>query len=214
MTVRTVEQLSDRLAEDLAWRKKELSELKSIIRSGKTSSTRRRALIRSAVAILYAHWEGFIKNSSQCYLEYVAMQRLNYSQLSSNFVAFAMKSQLNAATSSNKASVFIAVCDLLLSSADTRCRLPYKRVLRTGSNLSSAVLRELVLLLGLDFSFYETKANLIDKSLVKARNTIAHGSFLTIEQGDFLDLLQEVLTMIEIYRNQIENAAVLQEFRN
>ena len=51
MSIRTAEQLSDRLSTDLAWRKKELSELKSLVESRNVSPQRHSALIRSGICI-------------------------------------------------------------------------------------------------------------------------------------------------------------------
>ncbi|MBD2666493.1 MAE_28990/MAE_18760 family HEPN-like nuclease [Richelia sinica] len=66
MKIRTVEQLSDILARELAWRKVELSALKSLIDSKSFASGKRKALLRSGITILYAHWEGFVKVAAKC----------------------------------------------------------------------------------------------------------------------------------------------------
>lgn len=213
MNIRTAEQLEYAIAEDIAWRKKELSEVKAIVQSNQTSAIRRKALIRSGVAMLYAHWEGFIKNSSQLYLEFVLSKRLTYRQLSSNFVAIAMKSKLNQAAQSSKASIFIPVCDFFFNNLDERCRFSPDNQVNTQSNLGSNVLKELTLLLGLDYSFFETKEIFIDIKLVECRNIIAHGSYLIIDKDDFLDRLDRVLLMLENFRNQIENAAINEQYR-
>ena len=126
MSIRTTEQLSDKLSTDLAWRKKELSEVKSLVETRKVSPQRHNALIRSGICILYAHWEGFVKLASNSYLEYVAMQKLRYDQLNSNFLALAMKTKLNEARDTNKPSLYIPVCDFFISNLNTKCSLPYK----------------------------------------------------------------------------------------
>ncbi|MGB3758923.1 MAG: MAE_28990/MAE_18760 family HEPN-like nuclease [Rivularia sp. (in: cyanobacteria)] len=87
MKLRTAEQLSDKLSDELAWRKKELSEVKSLVET-KFSLSKHDALIRSGICLLYAHWEGFVKLAANSYLEYVRMQKLCYKDLSSNFLAF------------------------------------------------------------------------------------------------------------------------------
>jgi len=94
MSIRRLEELNDQLSSELAWRKKELSVIKSLIDTGSFSTSKKTALLRSGVTILYAHWEGFIKQAASIYLEFVSMQRLPYDKLSANFVALAMKSKL------------------------------------------------------------------------------------------------------------------------
>ena len=212
MSVRTVEQLSDKLAEDLIWRKRELSEVKSLVEQRSISSQRHNALIRSGLVILYAHWEGFVKSASSSYLEYVSMQRLRYEQLSSNFLALAMKMKLSEARGTNKPSLYIPVCNFFLFELSQRCSLPYKDVISTASNLSSEILREITYSLGIDFSPYSTKSVLIDIKLLGSRNNIAHGNNLLVDREKYLELHFEVINMLDLFRNQIENAAISKSF--
>jgi hypothetical protein len=211
--IRTLEQLSDSLAEDLAWRKQELSALKSLIESASASSAKGKMLLRSGITILYAHWEGFIKSAASKYLEYVAMQRLKYSELSSNFIALGLKTKLNHANESNKATIFTEAVDFIRAQLDEQSSIPYKDVVQTGSNLSSSILREITCLLGLDYSLYETKQVLIDEKLLARRNSIAHGNFLQLDQPDYLELHEQVVGMMDIFRNQVENCATCDDFR-
>lgn len=214
MKIRTAEQLSDKLAEDLAWRKKELAAIKSLVESKTFSPQQHRVLVRSAVCILYAHWEGFIKLAANTYLDYVNNKRLTYQELSSNFLALAMKEKLKEAKETNKPSLYIPVCDFFRDELNQRCSLP-KDAISTASNLSSEVLEEISLLLGLDFSLYRTKKKLIDEKLLKTRNEIAHGGYLeAFDEDEYVELHPEVIGMLDMFRTQIENAVIQESFRN
>lgn len=213
MKIRTAEQLSDKLAEDLAWRKKELAAMKSLVESKTFSRQQHQVLLRSAVCILYAHWEGFIKLAANVYLDYVSNKKLTYQELSSNFLALAMKEKLKEAKETNKPSLYIPVCDFFRAELNQRCSLP-KDAISTASNLSSEVLEEITLLLGLDFSLYSTKKKLIDEKLLKTRNEIAHGGYLeAFDQDEYVELHPEVIGMLDRFRNQIENAGIQESFR-
>lgn len=135
MSIRTTEQLSDRLSEDLAWRKKELAAIKSLVEAKNIPEGRHKALVRSAVCLLYSHWEGFVKLAANSYLEYVRLQKLTYQELSSNFLALAMKDKLKEAKETNKPSLYIPVCNFFISELNQRCRLP-EDAISTASNLS------------------------------------------------------------------------------
>jgi hypothetical protein len=213
MTIRTAEQLSDRLATDLAWRKKELSEMKSLIEAKNVSDQRHKALVRSGVCILYSHWEGFVKLAANSYLEYVISKKLTYQELSSNFLALAMKEKLKEAKETNKPSLYIPVCDFFISELNQRCILP-KDTISTASNLSSEILKEITYILGIDFSIYSTKSVLIDTKLLKTRNEIAHGNYSVFDRDEYLELHREVIGMLDLFRNQIENAAIQEKFRH
>ena len=214
MKIRTEDQLSDRLATDLAWRKKELSAMKSLIESKNVSDHKHKALVRSGVCILYSHWEGFVKLAAKSYLEYVISKRLMYQERSSNFLALAMKEKLKDAKETHKPSLYIPVCEFFLSELNQRCILPKpKDVISTASNLSSEILKEITYILGIDFSIYSTKSVLIDTKLLKTRNEIAHGNYSVFDRDEYLELHREVIEMLDIFRNQIENAAIQKKFR-
>ena len=212
MSIRTEQELSDRLATDLAWRKMELSEMKSLIESKNVSDQRHKVLVRSGVCILYSHWEGFVKLAANSYLEYVISKKLTYQQLSSNFLALGMKEKLKEAKETNKPSLYIPVCEFFLSELNQRSILP-KDVISTGSNLSSDILKEITYNLGIDFSRYSTKSVLIDTKLLKTRNEIAHGEYSVFDRDAYLELHRDIIGMLDIFRNPIENAAIQKKFR-
>ena len=212
MNIRTAEQLSDRLATDLAWRKKELSEMKSLIEAKNVSDQRHKVLVRSGVCILYSYWEGFVKLAANSYLEYVISKRLTYQELSSNFLALAMKEKLKEAKETHKPSLYIPVCEFFLSELNQRCILP-NDVISTASNLYSEILKEITYILGIDFSIYSTKSVLIDTKLLKTRNEIAHGEDSVFDRAEYLEVHREIIGMLDIFRNQIENAAIQKKFR-
>ena len=211
MKLRTTEQLSDKLSNELAWRKKELSEVKSLVETKSFSPSKHKALVRSAICLLYAHWEGFVKLAANSYLEYVRMQKLSYEKLSSNFLALAMKDKLKEAKETNKPSLYIPICDFFLDELNQRCKLP-EDIISTASNLSSEILKEITHILGIDFSPYSTKSILIDTKLLKKRNEIAHGEYSIFDKEEYIELHVEVIAMLDIFRNQIENAAINKDY--
>ncbi|MEA5510672.1 MAE_28990/MAE_18760 family HEPN-like nuclease [Crocosphaera sp. UHCC 0190] len=212
MKLRNIEQLSDKLSDDIAWRKKELSEVKSLVERKDISDQRHQLFIRSGVCILYSHWEGFVKLAANSYLEYVRLKKIRYDQLSSNFLALAMKDKLKEAKETNKPSLYIPVCDFFLVELNKKCSLP-KDAISTASNLSSETFQEITNILGIDFSIYSTKSKLIDEKLLKTRNEIAHGNYLLIDRDEYIELHTEVIGMLETFRNQIENAAINEDFK-
>ena len=98
---------------------------------------------------------------------------------------------------------------LFCTSLDCQANIPYKKVVDTKSNLSSTVLVDIIATLGLNLSLFSTRLKFIDSNLVNPRNHIAHGQALDLSLDEYLALHDEVLTLIEIYRNEIENASVL-----
>ena len=168
--IRTSDELLEKVAEDLIWRRKELTELKGIVNKSKDNLILSRVLLRTSVAILYAHWEGFVKKSSHYYLEYVASQRLPYQRLTANFIALSIKSKFSELGGNEKLSAGVDLANFFCNSLTKKSNIPYRNGVDTQSNLSSKVLIDIITILGLDISSFETKFHFIDSNLVNPRN--------------------------------------------
>jgi MAE_28990/MAE_18760-like HEPN len=212
--IRTAEQLFDIVAEDLIWRKRELSYMKSLIEHRGSSASHTDSLIRGGVTLLYAHWEGFVKESATAYLRFVATQRLSYAELKSNFIALAMKKMLNEAKDTNKSLIYNDVCTFFLSRLSERSDIPWEDTINTKGNLSSDILRDIVCILDFEFRDYEIKSKIIDEQLLKIRNTVAHGRYLPIDKDEFLTLHDEIIPLMDLFFNQVTNAAINEDYKS
>ena len=207
--IRTLNDLSYRLSEDLVWRKKELSVLESLIDTKSFAQDKTNALIRSGIPLLYAHWEGYIKCAASAYLEFVSRQKdLKYCDLTYNFVAIAMKKKLNEASATNQSTIHNQVIQFLMESMEQRIDIPTDDAIKTGSNLSSSLFQQILALLGIEYKPYELKQKLIDEKLLKKRNRIAHGEYLDVDVASYKELHEKIIEMMELFKNQIENHAV------
>jgi hypothetical protein len=211
--IHTTEQLIDKIAEDLVWRRKELTILRDLVQKFQGEPLRSRVLIRGAVALLYAHWEGFVKKSSSYYLEYVASQRLPHKTLAANFIGLILRTKFFELGANEKISSGNNLADFFCTSMERRSNVPYRKVVDTKSNLSSKVLIDILNALGLDVAQFETRLMFIDTNLVNPRNHIAHGEVLDMSVEEYLILHNDVMALIETYRNEVENASVLGRFK-
>ena len=171
------------------------------------------ALRRAGVALLYAHWEGFVKAAGTAYVQFVANQRMTHRELRSNFLALAIKSKLHGAAESSKASVFNHVAEYFVDRLDERAKLLWDGAVQTKSNLSADRLREIITSLGLDYAPFEVKEKAVVERLREARNSIAHGRYMKIDGSEYERLHSEVLSLLEEYRGQIDVSASLKRFR-
>ncbi|WP_305064110.1 MAE_28990/MAE_18760 family HEPN-like nuclease, partial [Methanococcoides sp.] len=191
---------------DFAWRKKELTMIVSAVKTSTQHTLDTR--LRAATALLYAHWEGYIKNASIYYLNYISHRNLKYENLTDNFIALALRGEFITAQQAKKTSIHIKLVDALVNNLSDEAKIPYINVIETKSNLKWEVLKEILETLGFEYSFYETKAKLIDKKLVDNRNDVAHGQRMNIEKDDFINLYKQVMTMIEYFRTQIIDSVI------
>ncbi|EBA06588.1 hypothetical protein SSE37_10043 [Sagittula stellata E-37] len=198
------------LDREMAWRIKEIGVFK--VGAG-SNGPQRKPFIRAGVALLYAHWEGFIKNSSEIYLSYVESRALPYRDLKSCFVVFGLKGKINTLVESRKSLPNIEAMDFIFSKMDETAKLQINSAVNTDSNLTSKVFSNIAGSLDIDTSAYETKFNLIDSSLVDRRNKVAHGEYLDIKGSDFSSLVDDVLSLMRLYKTDIENAASLKCYK-
>ena len=203
--IRTLGMLQDFLDGEFSWRLKEVADLKIAVRKeiGETQKT----FIRASVPMIYAHWEGFVKNSTIGYLNFVNCQRLRYDQLTSCFIVFGIKRRLNELTQSHKARLNIEAVDFFFDELGNRAKIKPIKAIETKSNLNSNIFENISLSIGIDPSPYKTRYNFIDISLLKRRNEIAHGKYIDLEVEDCRTLADEVLFLMRKYKDDIEYAA-------
>jgi hypothetical protein len=209
--IRTLDQLQTILDSDFSWRLKEIATLKIIVRSSDNLS--RSTAVRASIPLLYGHWEGFIKNSSTHYLDYVNGQSLTYRELKSCFIVFGVKRKINDLVSSQNSSVSIATLEFLRDELDERAKLNIESAIRTESNLSSKVFANIAKSIGINTQGYESRYHLIDESLLNRRNHIAHGEYLDVDSEGFRELADEILYLLRSYKTDIENAVSLKEYK-
>jgi hypothetical protein len=210
MKVRSLSELNEVLSDDLAWRKRELTTMKFMVEESRTHEAS--VLARSGVCLLYAHWEGFVKEASTAYLCYVARLGLKYNQLRPSLVALSIRAQFSSAEATSRVIVRTSVTEFLLSSMNEAATVPWRDAVETRSNLNTEVLKEIACLVGLDFNHYATKAKFIDGVLLFSRNSIAHGKRETITVSDYQDIHVQTVDLINVFRDDIENAAVTEGF--
>lgn len=184
--IKTVEQLEELLVQDLAWRKKEMISLKILVEKDKVNEP---ILLRAGIALLCAHFEGFIKRASNCYVGYVSQQKKLYSELKENFTALKMEKEFKSCSKSDKHSVHKKLLILHKELLTKRFIEKYDEnnpFISTHSNPSSAELEEILETIGIESDIFETKATYIDSSLLEKRHKVVHGERSDLDKEDFL----------------------------
>ncbi len=215
MTIRTIGELADRLDEGIAWRRIELQALKAAIAEaeGRSSdSPLSRALARGGVALLYAHWEGYVKDSCSAYVEFVARKRLRCDELNDGILKAVLES-LNRRMASGDDDARVALFDAIRRPNLSRARVPKTSMVDTKSNLRYQVLLDIFTKVGLPTGDFATRDRLIDVKLCDTRNSIAHGRDYFPSPRDYPELHSEVIEMMEQVREIIAAAARLATYR-
>jgi hypothetical protein len=215
MAAKTLDDLQKFLDESLVWRRAEIVALQvEIERNGKASPSGplTRALVRAGVALLYAHWEGYVKDACEAYLDYVAIRRLRYDQLCDEIVLTSLLALLRKVETGDDEAQG-SLLDVVRKPTEARARVPRKQVVNAKSNLRYAVLVEMCTKLGLSTDKFITRRHLIDRSLCDARNEIAHGKLYYPDSDSFSALRHNVLEMLESMRSLIMIHATSSRYR-
>lgn len=195
MKVRTVEQLYDRLTKDLAWRRKEIAVFQSHVERARDHA--RPALLRGAIALLYAHWEGFVKDAYQAYMAYLGSKGLEYRQVRPELAALCLRRFLHDFEVSGRAHIHTALVSQIRDTSDTQMRMPSGASALIGGNLNFERLEDVLSSIGCDCGRYARFEDLIDVQLLSHRNRVAHGEYDFIGLSEWLDLRSHVEFLME-----------------
>lgn len=200
--------LSVKLDQELSWRRKELTIVKNQIPI--QESPIQSAKLRSAVPLLYAHWEGFVKKCTSNYLKFVSNQFEKHKNLKHQFIALSLSKKLgNLDVRSIKSKT--KIIDFIVSQYEKSSNIPDKGVINTKSNLTYSVFEEIMFTLDLDSKHMIGKKDLVD-DLVELRNYIAHGEYMRVDLPTYLEFHSDILDLMYILKNEIENSSVLKKY--
>ena len=211
MKIRTLEQLEDLISDDLAWRKIEISAFDGQIR--RSRDIVQAALLRASAALLYAHWEGFVKTALHSYSSFLVGQRLPQAKVRSEIVAMSFRSHFKRMEGANRITDYISFVESFRSGELNRLTLgAEKSDIDTQANLSSRVLGDLLSTFGIDSAGYTGDADLIDSNLLLLRNSIAHGERADLEEPEWRELRVGVVNLLDRVHVDVVNHAALKAY--
>ncbi|WP_448177026.1 MAE_28990/MAE_18760 family HEPN-like nuclease [Pseudomonas putida] len=209
MRIRSSSEFEDYVASEYAWRRKELTNISNVARSGRKGM--QESLFRSAIPIIYAHWEGFVKQASIAKLRYLISKGYKYCDLHPCFHVYAI---LDANDGRFPAKRFEPWIDVTSGKLNLQASLSASsiRFIDANSNLNSEVLREIAVKVGVSYQAFELKANWLDEVLLGTRNRICHGERAPVKEEEFDDVYNETTALIDLYKNEILNSVYQQTY--
>jgi hypothetical protein len=211
MKIRTTERLNELILDDLAWRKQEIAAFDGQV--ARSKGIARTALLRASAALLYAHWEGFVKHSSYLYANYLATLRLPQNGVRNEIVAFGLRSHFKRMESAKRITDFVTFVEEFRAAELSRLRIMGdKEAIDTQSNLSSRVLEDLLNTFGISYAPYVPDADLIDLNLLVLRNAIAHGELVELAEPEWSDLRRGVVSLLDRVAGDVLDHAVQRRY--
>ena len=200
---------SIRLQEDITWRLRELSEVVRACAEG--TDMRRAALSRSAIPVIYAHWEGYFVMAANSYLNFLAEKRTLLSAMRDEFWALSVRKKFKPQHVAGDVQFGRFLMSIKAEPDRVFKKGGFERI-NGKSNLSSEVLIYCCELLGLPTVAFEVYFEFIDTMLIDRRNFIAHGESLRFPPQEVPEYRDKVVDLMRITQTQFENAAVQKSY--
>lgn len=199
----TSENFEDHLNSGLAWRRAEIAalvaNLEKTVSPGSTDTPLSRALSRSVITMLYAHWEGYTKSAFSSYSKFLIGREIKLSSANDSLAYAHLEKQLHKARAGNDA----ARADLLgviRSESDPKISLDRSAISDTKSNLRFDTLSEILDRVGATDSQFSGRKHLINSTICDQRNSIAHGRETFPAPTAVIALSKEVIKLLEDVR--------------
>lgn len=199
MKSRPDEKLIFELTTALSNRKKEITDFYMYIQSCQSSGIAE-ILNKSFILLLYAHWEGFIKEYTIKYFSFIISQKLVLSKLTENFLLIYLKSLLKTYEVNKNIFQEKKILDLVSKGSKFKIKIDeYFKEYTVGSenNLKFKNYKNICTILNYNLidetNVFETNL----EKLVHNRNSIAHTG-LKAKENTYSDILD-----IEIMKNLI-----------
>lgn len=177
------------LTRDLDWRETEIASMRLLLSSNSTSPAQKNALLRAAWAMLYAHYEGFCKNTLVSFFDAISGCNIICTDLPDSTRAFALSCTMKQLRNLPDDELLAEIEQF--SSAHLTKRPEFPEV-DTESNLWPDVLIGLIKMADLSSSKVEEhRAKLT--TLVSRRNKIAHGENNIIAEFDYYKTFEDAV---------------------
>lgn len=218
MKVKSKDSFFDLLQEDSAWRKHELSVMRSLVDSAHGPA--KHSAIRAAVVILYSHWEGHIKKAGKLYISYLNFLGLKYHVMSENNLSVGLLSKFNGENQGKSYFAYERYVDFLSGKfTNGKFNVDSDKVINTKSNLQLDVLCEILAVIGMNNTQFLANKVFIDEQLLKYRNSIAHGEDtrkneeIKLDEKSYKILHEKIVELISAFDTDIANHVVMDKFK-
>lgn len=177
------------ITSDLDWREAEIAAMRVVLSSTNIAPIQKQTLLRAAWALLYAHYEGFCKNTLITYYDFIANTGIACQDLPEIIKLFALKKKINIMRTLQDNELIIEI-----ENFQSNYLLPTPEFpnVDTQSNLWPDLLIELMETADLNADIVRSNEIKL-KTLVSRRNKIAHGENNMIQEFDYYKSFEDAV---------------------
>lgn len=198
----TAEQCVAAIQADVAWRKKEITTLKQRVLDSEGET--RSVLMRAGILVIYAHWEGFVKSSSNFYLLHINERIKRYAaQPNDHYKNIIMWRSIQQRGTFPHTKSPLGFLDALKHWKETPESLLPDGLIDTEANLDFDVLQKILRTIDIPCDDFVSKKNMIDEKILGRRNPIAHGERRSLTFKDYQEADDEVRELIDTFQGKL-----------
>lgn len=199
------------LTEDFNWRLKEITDLRKIATS--VANGYEVAVRKAGIALLYAHWEGYVKFVGEAYIKYVAVRKITIESLTEEFFAMEISGPLkNYVGGPGDMSSRLSLIDEWRRMEKSQFKRIKDRGVSTGGNLNYQRFSEVCILFNIDPKKVIGNEEFLDKNILGVRNKIAHGESITVTEAEFLAASKFVIDAMRNFRTEAEFRVISKQY--
>lgn len=197
------ETIIEEITDNLDKRRQEITNLRRVLLNH-VNKPLEVTVVRMAIPLLYANWEGYVKEVCQLYLEYIEKSGTITRELRADLLGYLWTSFLKPLAGGLNFEKKKAIAELALYCMDNCVEFADgEKNINTKSNLNFAILEEIARHLCLNISPLEPWRHHLNV-LVNLRNNIAHGSFpSSMNYEIFEEYACSLMALMESFENVI-----------
>lgn len=209
--LKSADQLLDYIDESLKNRKREIAFLKLQLQEKiKKGSREADVLSKALILISYSHYEGFVKDISCKYFEYLNFIGLKCKDVTKGLLA----AYIHATLYSQSLSVYSSIETIYGFITDEENKIVFntKYMSDAESNLNSEILEKIAKRLDMHFSELDDNRVFIDSVILKYRNKFAHGNWEYVDSGRALEISDKIVFLLDSFSNELQNIIVQKKY--
>lgn len=196
----------EEITDNLDKRRLEITNLRRVLLNYVDKPLEKTA-VKMAIPLLYANWEGYVREVCQLYLEFIEASGIRIRELMPGLLGYLWTSALKPLTGGLNFERKKVVAELALNSMENPVRFAdSERIINTKSNLNFDILMDIATHLCLDNNAFMPRKHHLN-ALVHLRNNIAHGSIPNgLNYNIFEKYASSLIDLMEEFEKIIVNA--------
>ena len=147
------------------------------------------------------------------FLQFIVDKKFKQSELTDNYKGIMLKKHFKGTQNSHKIKFHISAVNFLIDQKDGYVIFDPTMYIKTDSNLNYELFENILDTLGIPSTKYCSREKQIDESLLKNRNSIAHGQKCNVSKEEFISLFDDIISLITNFKDDLQNICATEAYK-